>query len=132
MTAEAKVGREVRCPYCGNAAAKGSSPWGTKYECVPCDARVGCHTGTDKPLGTLANAELRAARMLAHGAFDVLWKELGMKRVKAYAWLGRQLGVNKHRCHIAMFTVEECREVVRVCNARVHQLSTSRGIDATH
>jgi len=30
--------------------------------CKPCDAYVGCHNNTERPLGTLANKELRTAR----------------------------------------------------------------------
>ncbi|MBL4765072.1 MAG: hypothetical protein JKX67_07320 [Colwellia sp.] len=33
------------------------------YQCKPCDAYVGCHGTSDKPLGRLANAELRKAKM---------------------------------------------------------------------
>lgn len=32
-----------------------------------------------------------------------------------YAWLANELGIPKARCHIAMFDVETCKQVVEVC-----------------
>lgn len=87
------------------------------YSCVPCDARVGCHPGTEKPLGRLANAELRQAKQDAHAAFDPLWQSNGMKRKEAYAWLAKQLGLEVKKTHIGWFNVEACHRVVEVCKA---------------
>jgi len=48
------------------------------WQCEPCKAYVGCHRAGvghgdgSKPLGTLANEELRRARNRAHAAFDPL------------------------------------------------------------
>jgi hypothetical protein len=67
------------------------------------------------PLGRLANAELRKAKMAAHEAFDPVWKTKRMKRGEAYAWLAKKLRVNKDGCHIGVFDVEMCRRVVVVC-----------------
>lgn len=102
----------VTCPYCSAPADRVQTPWGFKYQCVPCDARVGCHPGSDKPLGTLANAELRKARMAAHAAFDPLWKLHGLKRSAAYAWLARKMGIVVTSCHVAHFNVDQCKQVV--------------------
>ena len=58
----------VICNYCGKPAeyvdstvVYGSS-YGMIYYCKPCNAWVGVHKGSGAPLGTLANAELRAYR----------------------------------------------------------------------
>lgn len=108
--------KTVTCPYCGAAAERTEHfAWGTQYECVPCDARVGCHRGTDTPLGTLANAELRAARKAAHAAFDPIWKTRRMSRARAYTWLARALGIRKQYCHIGMFNVAQCEATVSHC-----------------
>lgn len=88
-----------------------------------CDAYVGCHPNTDKPLGRLANKELRAAKTAAHAMFDPLWKKKlsrdGGKKCRSrgagYAWLAKQLGIPTQDCHIGMFDVELCRKVVAVC-----------------
>lgn len=93
------------------------------WQCEPCDAHVGCHEagkgygdGT-RPLGRLANAELRRAKSAAHAAFDPIWKSGRMPRRDAYAWLAKELGVAVHNCHIGMLDVEGCRAVVRICAA---------------
>ena len=112
------------CPYCNNPSTKVSGSeiyphredlWDIViYECKPCDARVGCHKGTDNPLGRLANAELRAAKMEAHLAFDPLWKTKTKSRSGAYQWLAKELGIRPKDCHIGMFDVETCQRVVLI------------------
>lgn len=88
------------------------------WRCTPCEAYVGCHPGTDKPLGRLANAELRRAKQRAHAAFDPLWKSGTMRRKDAYAWLAGAIGVAKQNCHIGMFDVDACRATVAAVGAR--------------
>lgn len=104
---------EAYCPYCGRRAAMAHTQWGYRYECRPCDARVGCHPGTNKPLGTLANAPLRRARMAAHAAFDPLWKSHGVNRHEAYSELASRLGIHTRECHIGHFDETRCADVVR-------------------
>lgn len=86
--------------------------------CRASQAWVGCHPGTFKPLGRLANAELRRAKSAAHAAFDPLWKTGTMRRDEAYAWLCHGLGIPRREVHIGMFDVETCRQVVALCAAR--------------
>lgn len=118
----------VRCPYCGAGTRRRDSSvvyggnW-TDRELVVCtrfpvcDAYVGCYDdGT--PLGTLANKQLRAARMAAHTAFDPIWKGGELTRAKAYAWLARALGTRPDETHIGMFQVAQCEAVVQACTAR--------------
>lgn len=84
-----------------------------------CDAYVGTHmpnksqgfTGIE-PMGVLANAELRDAKMRAHAAFDPYWKKARIARHDAYRWLAEQLNVHHDQCHIGMFTVEQCEQVI--------------------
>lgn len=65
-----------RCPCCGGAVELVSNEvfykrvlgWPLTYRCMDCDARVGCHPGTDLPLGTLADEVTRRARRAAHVA----------------------------------------------------------------
>lgn len=122
------------CPYCEAEAEliKDSSSvyqkdYGPLWICRPCDAWVGCHPGTTKPLGRLANKELRTAKVAAHNAFDPLWmrkiKEQGWKRHSArsmgYKWLASKMGIRSEDCHIGMFNIEQCREVVTICKKYV-------------
>ena len=55
-----------KCPYCENPAVLvtadevGAHNDPRKYwRCKPCAAHIPCHTGTENPIGRLANAELR-------------------------------------------------------------------------
>jgi hypothetical protein len=115
----------VICDYCGKDAplVTGKTIYPNRpdlyakkfYQCKPCDAMVGCHPGTTKALGRLADANLRKAKMAAHAAFDPIWKSGKKKRGSAYAWLSDQLGINQHDCHIGMFDVVMCQRVVDVC-----------------
>lgn len=116
----------LRCPYCGMDAElvggdviyphrpdlHGKMFW----SCHPCQAYVGCHDGTINPLGRLANAELRAAKISAHMAFDPLWRGSNSRsRRSAYRWLASRLGIKEGECHIGMFDVAMCKRVVEVC-----------------
>jgi hypothetical protein len=112
----------VRCEYCrGHAELVGGSAIYPHrpdldrlrfWRCAPCDAYVGCHPGTENPLGRLANAELRAAKIRAHDAFDPLWKSRKIRRSEAYRRLAKHLGIDDRDCHIGMFDVETCARVV--------------------
>lgn len=120
--------REVICDYCGKVIplTTGKKVYRHRpdlyekkfYKCWPCDALVGCHPGTEVPLGRLANKELRVAKMAAHAAFDPLWKSGWKKRGSCYAWLAESLGINIKDCHIGMFDVDMCNRVVEVCTSQ--------------
>src|SRR5580698_695736 len=90
------------------------------YLCRHCDAYVGCHPGTEMPLGRLADADLRLAKRKAHAAFDPLWKSGMISRGKCYGWLANQLGIQKIECHIGMFDIDTCCRVVEVCKQAKH------------
>lgn len=91
------------------------------FVCEPCDAWVGCHKGTKRPLGRLANRELRYWKKQAHKYFDAKWikfpkgKSRQRKRSEAYAWLAVQLNIKPKDCHIGMFDVDTCKKVVEAC-----------------
>lgn len=87
------------------------------YSCTPCKAYVGCHPNTIVPLGRLADLELRRAKSSAHAAFDPLWKSKDMTRSEAYEWLAGKLKIHRNDCHIGMFDVRQCRDVVEICGA---------------
>lgn len=96
------------------------------WVCRPCKAWVGCHPGTVKPLGRLANAELRKAKMAAHEAFDPLWRSGELSRSEAYAWLARTLGVSPANCHIGMFDVDGCDAVIAAVAERRYVANMER------
>lgn len=106
------------CPYCNqesqfvdSSVIYGKS-YGMIYLCSDCDAYVGCHNGTNKAKGTLANKELRELRKKAHECFDPLWKNKTYSRSSAYKWLSEKLGIPVGKTHIAMFNKEQCKKVI--------------------
>lgn len=122
-----------KCPYCKRPAAlvDGGAVYPSRpdlrakwfWMCWGCDAWVGCHDGTKKALGRLADAALRRWKKAAHAAFDPLWQAKierdGCKKHEArnagYAWLAKQLGIEAKDCHIGMFDVAQCQRVVEIC-----------------
>lgn len=112
------------CPYCqtegvliDSAELYHGKSYGWAWKCPKCPrVYVGCHKGTKIPLGRLANAELRQAKMDAHAAFDKLWKRGMMSRTDAYRWLQRAMGMETP-AHIGEMDVEQCRKAVSLCRA---------------
>lgn len=85
------------------------------YLCQNCNARVGCHKGTTRPLGNPANEVLRLKRMETHQVFDSYWKEKGMSRAQAYRWLSAQMHLTEKQTHIGGFEMDACEHVIRLC-----------------
>ena len=126
---------EVICDYCEKPAELVDSieiykdvSYGMVWWCRGCGAYVGTHANSPKhkPLGRLANKELRVWKQAAHVAFDPIWQNKvkfgGCKATKArqdaYAWLAKQLNILYHDCHIGMFDLEMCKRAVYVCENR--------------
>ena len=65
------------------------------YQCQNCNARVGCHKGTARPLGDVANEILRLKRIEAH---QVLSEE---------------------ETHIGGFEIDTCQRVIDLCRAKM-------------
>ena len=108
------------CPYCGKPVVcrDSSMVYGKSYGLIwvcstwpKCDAYVGCQPGTKRPLGRLANPELRYWKKKAHESFDKLWKSGKLSRSNAYVWLSRKLSIQQEQCHIGMFDVDQCKAV---------------------
>lgn len=126
---------QVTCQYCGLPAnlVGGSAIYPHRpdlrylkfYLCRPCGAYVGCHEGTDRPKGSLADAPTREARKRAHAAFDPLWIKAKSHRSKtrrhAYKWLSSALGIPAEQTHIGMFDVAMCEKVVTAVANRVQE-----------
>ena len=112
------------CPFCSSTVSLVDSAkvyrrsYGFIYLCdryPRCDARVGCHPGSDKPLGTLADRELRQWRSLAHRHFDPLWKSgIFTSRNAAYKWLAKAMGLPPAKTHVAMFDKRQCQKAIAI------------------
>ena len=114
----------IICPYCKKEAKFVTGEYvhpfqlqhknKNYYICDTCDAYVGCHKGTKKALGTLANAELRALRMKVHIVFDPFWRSKVMTRKQAYIILAKGLKIPLTKCHIANFDINRCKKVLEI------------------
>jgi hypothetical protein len=117
------------CQYCGELSRQVTGKeiyphrrdlWGNIfYQCEPCSAYVGCHPRSNRPLGILANAELRKAKSAAHRAFDELWRDGWMSRTAAYKWLAEALNITHDKCHIGLFDVETCDKTISLSSAKI-------------
>ena len=113
----------LRCPYCKGIGTlqPGDRVWPGKslpslYVCEnhpACNTYVRCHSGSDKPLGTLAGERLRRLRKLAHGVFDPIWKDSGneLGRSAAYNAAAAVMGV-EGEFHIGNLNEEECEHFI--------------------
>ena len=108
----------MNCPFCGNEAewVENKAIYGRNYGksfmcylCKPCDAYVGCHQNTKKPLGTMANKELREWRNKTHAVIDPLWKSGKMRRGAVYIKLKEALG---KEIHVGESDVETCKKII--------------------
>lgn len=114
----------IVCPYCKSKAIKvtGKVIYPTNrtlygrifWHCKPCGAYVGCHDGTDIPLGTLADGETRKARHDAHAVFDRIWKDGHMSRHDAYFMMSCALFVREF--HIGDCDIAMCERVIAISN----------------
>jgi hypothetical protein len=113
----------MKCPYCGGRASVKDSrviygvSYGNAWICEnfpKCDAYVGTHKGTNKPLGRIANKELRELKKRCHELFDPLWKNGKMSRSGAYMALQRVMGLSGRRAHIGKFDENECRKLIEL------------------
>ena len=124
------------CPYCGavpekvdSAEVYGGRSYGPILLCRPCGAYVGFHKNSDKPLGRLADEQLRKAKMNAHACFDALWQakikggtSKPVARALAYKWLAEKMGLPQEETHIGMMDVDQCEKVVEICTPWVSKL----------
>ena len=107
------------CPYCDKEAEYSSSLkfYGQDYKtnvyfCTPCDARVGTHKNSSKPLGTMANSHLRVYRTKCHALIDPYWKSGKYTRNAVYKRMSKVMGLTPEETHIGMFSMEQCLQLI--------------------
>ena len=91
------------------------------YQCQNCNARVGCHKGTTRALGNVANEVLRLKRRETHKVFDAFWQGNGMSRTKAYKWLAAQMRLSEKDAHIGGFEMDQCQQVIDLCRRELEK-----------
>lgn len=129
----------MRCPYCGSSvilrSADGIYRENTKgamlYVCKrypACDAYVRTRPGTSRPVGTLANRELRLLRREAHRYFDRLYLSGRMSKEQAYEWLASLIQAPMSKAHIGYLGEYYCRQVIDASRA---MLASCKGREAS-
>ena len=114
----------LKCGDCGAAMALRFSAHGLFYGCVQfprCRGSVGAHPD-GRPLGVPADEATRRARILAHAAFDRIWKQGAMKRSAAYAWMRQAMGLREDQAHVGQFDEVECARLVDLVRRDFPQL----------
>ena len=113
------------CPCCGQHARKTirkeiargpKEQYGEiAYVCKnfpECDTYVGCHKGTQKPLGSLADRDLRDRRRRAHKAFDWAWESGRLTRHESYELMSEILKIEFKDAHIGRLDLDQCQKVI--------------------
>lgn len=140
--------QNIKCPSCNEVMRFIPGTYGFFYGCpkfLDVDPRKRCadsipaeRDGT--PFSLERRDAVRKARHAAHGLFDRLWNPDGGKRLMtrsaAYKWLRKQLRIPRETCHIGMFEVEQCEQVVKVCKELLERSHSGafvpKGIKAQH
>lgn len=108
----------MKCPYCKMEAiwCENKEIYGRNYGksymcylCKKCDAYVGCHNNSKKPLGTMANKELREWRKKTHTTIDPIWRDGVISRGKLYRMMSDHFGFD---VHIGESDVEICKKII--------------------
>jgi len=123
---------QINCPYCGAPAVcrPASTVYGTVlrqkgsylYLCSrypACDAYVTAHKKDRRPMGTLADGNLRHKRILAHQALEQLRQARRMDKWAVYVWLQGKLKMEPEQVHIGMFSEEMCDQVISLCRESI-------------
>lgn len=127
---------EVFCPYCGRRAVlrpityvigenrRIFDPDQMVYVCSAypaCNAYVAANKKNLRPLGSLADGELRNLRIQAHRALRSLWQNGYLSEKDAYHWLSGKLGLPEKDTHIAKFSHYRCKETIRCCEVYIEE-----------
>ena len=107
---------KLYCPYCGGLAVlrpaeyvygeRNLNPDNYLYVCSgypSCDSYIGVHKKSMRPMGTLANGDLRHKRIEAHRALNKVVQAGIMTKHGAYIWLQNRLCLREKDMHIGMF-----------------------------
>lgn len=127
----------MRCPYCGapviyrsaDGIYRDNSNGTMLYVCShypQCDAYVRVHAGTNIPVGTLANHELRTLRRTAHHYFDQLYQSGMMSKQDAYQWLADLICAPLSQAHIGYLGEYYCKQVIEESRKLLEQRNPNR------
>ena len=83
-----------------------------------------------RPMGTLANGDLRHKRIEAHRALNKVVQAGIMTKHGAYIWLQNRLCLREKDMHIGMFSEYRCEETIRECNILMEQYAKTNRISS--
>lgn len=131
-----RLPRPIKCDSCGSPRVhlqkrslmrmRVVKKWDLIWHCLDCLSLVGCHEGTDIPLGLMADAPTRDARFQAHKVFDRLWRGGGLSRAEAYGWMAETLMIPPEQAHIGMLSMRQCEALVAAVRDFEHNRRHSR------
>ena len=122
----------LRCPSCGQkltlVTGKKLHPYTIEawkkyfWMCCECLMWVGCHPNSKKPLGTVADYELRQLRIECHDLIDPLWKSRQIERRELYDKLSKFLQLPIEETHIGLFDKKTCKFLLKKKNKFLQSL----------
>lgn len=84
--------------------------------CGTCNNFVGshknCKKGNERPLGVIANKEIKNARQHIHKILDPLWKDGKYLRKEVYSIISKKIGKEYHTAEIR--TLDEARQIYKM------------------
>lgn len=112
---------KVFCPFCGKEAElveysaiyRKNYGYSYYYLCKDCHAYVACDNYTRRPLGTMANPELRELRQRVHAVIDPIWRSRKLSRQVVYTKLSDMLG---YEYHTAEADIPTCKKILESFN----------------
>lgn len=127
-----KVDPITTCHYCSGEVkfvcndeiyGRTYGDWPYAYLCQnnECRAYVGVHSGTEIPLGSLADKDTREARKYHKASFLRLLKVRNWNRNGGYAWLSKKLDLPRSETHWGMFDAQTCMKAGEICRKAIKQ-----------
>ena len=123
------------CPYCDcgtelvtdkDIYGPLSTFGGNFYRClINHDHYVGCHEGSKKSYGRIADKKLRELKHKGHEIFDPLWKnkpKVFRSRATAYYWLSKRMNIHRNYTHFGFFDEEQCIEAINIIENFIKKL----------
>ena len=132
MRKKRKQDNRLYCPYCGRQAVlrpamyvygeRNLDPDNYLYVCggyPACDSYIGAHKKSLRPMGTLADGDLRHKRILAHRLLNQITDQGIMGRDAVYQWLAVRLGLSYEDTHIGYFSADLCDKAIDLMQVRL-------------
>lgn len=93
------------------------------YKCPHCGNYVGCHKGTNRPLGVIPTPAIRQARKIIHSYIDPIYKSGKMTRTTLYRTISKKLGYTYHTGETK--SVSECVKIMNIAKEIKENLEQS-------